>query len=700
MQQTLHSQPAAQQNLRSCISRLSVHALVPPPIDARAILQRADEVHTALRMLADAQTSTLVIAGDPGAGKSTLAALVYRQLQAVATTGKSPWQYFAWLTLGPNATLPDCLSALLASISALGLLPINRNEFYLLKPEQQIAVLYEALRRPQGGALIVLDQFEELLDSEKLEGLAGRGAIMQFLMMLQHDLGASRVILTSIRSPYQAQEGARTRSYLVSRVSLPEGVALLQQRGISGSPQELSLVWQRCAGHAYALVLFVALSSLSGYSLSYLLNSPDCLPLWNGDVTLNIIHAISTFLNPIQRAILRALCLFSEPVPLDGIITATTGDGTTVDTLAFERELQTLARLSLVQLLPQEYTGSQPQYSLHALLRQYFLEHYIDGNDRHPSGKLALGVTNEPNAMNVSSEAREIALAAGHMRVASYYTRVAQQTCPPREARASMQDVEPMLAVIAHLCLGWHWQEACDMLFGEGLHESLLRWGAWNTLIRLYSDMAPPKGKVSRYDEGMIFSQLGMLYGRLADYAQSEACYARAFAIQRELHDIHGQKMALISQGEIFSSMGDLRRAKANYEQAQQLNQQQPDPEVECTLLHSLGQLALAEKNYAVALMNYLQALQLALQNEDKQSQGQILTSMGMLLYEQKRLPEALALLIYALQLRVAARDATLSSLASFLASLEQNMGVEPFARLRQEAMKVQGKVLGDLGVG
>src|SRR5260221_9145005 len=116
-------------------------------------------------------------------------------------------------------------------------------DFFMRKAEQQVELLRQALCRPQESAFVVLDQFEELLDAETSQGLVGRGAIPLFLDMLQSDLGASRVLLTCRNSPYNTQndEHARVRSYLVSRISLPEGVALLQQRGVKGAPQELSL---------------------------------------------------------------------------------------------------------------------------------------------------------------------------------------------------------------------------------------------------------------------------------------------------------------------------------------------------------------------------------------------------------------------------------------------------------------------------
>jgi len=325
------------------------------------------------------------------------------------------------------------------------------------KSEEQIGLLRQVLCRPQESAFVVLDQFEELLDVEGPQGVVGRGAIHLFLDMLQMDLGGSRVVLTCRRSPFNTQNGdnARVRTNLVSRISIPEGVALLQQRGVQGTPEELSLIWQRCAGHVFGLVLFSVLRALSGFSLSYLLNSPDYAPMWNGDVTFNLIGTVYNFLNPIQRTLLRTLCLFSEPVAAESVVIATTGQDTTaVDIAAFERELGVLTGMALTQQF--SYGNGRSSYFLHPLLRQYVKDHYLEGNDRHPSGDLtiALGVTDEPNPFAGNPEAREVALAAGHIRVAAYYSHLAKRYCPPSQKRQGPQDVDPLLAIAQHLCLG------------------------------------------------------------------------------------------------------------------------------------------------------------------------------------------------------------------------------------------------------
>ncbi len=73
------------------IFRFSIHSKVPPLTDPRIVLQRADEVSAAFRMLSDAQTSTLVLTGDAGVGKSTLAALLYRRGERLGQVTGQGW---------------------------------------------------------------------------------------------------------------------------------------------------------------------------------------------------------------------------------------------------------------------------------------------------------------------------------------------------------------------------------------------------------------------------------------------------------------------------------------------------------------------------------------------------------------------------------------------------------------------------------
>ena len=168
--------------------------------------------------------------------------------------------------------------------------------------------------------------------------------------------------------------------------------------------------------------------------------------------------------------------------------------------------------------------------------------------------------------------------------------------------------------------------------------------------------------------------------------------------MQREMNDLHGQAITLINQGELLRSADHTQAARANFEQASQILAQKPDMHLQSVLLHNMGLLAQNEKEYALAHQNYLQSLKMARNLDEPYNQGMILTNMGMLFFEQGRLPESLALLQYAWQVRQKAQDPTVDVLVRFLDSLEQKMGPEAFARLRQEAQLKQGELLSGSG--
>jgi len=517
--------------------------------------------------------------------------------------------------------------------------------------------------------------------------------------MLQQDIGLSRLLLTAYRSPYEPRTvpESRVRTYLISRISVPEGLALLQQRGIQGAHEELSLIWQRCAGHVFALVLFSALVKLSGLSLSYLLNSPDCQPLWNGEVTKNLIATVYHHLNPIERTLMRTLCLFDERVPAQGLFTAIIGENPTANLSLFEQELDMLTQLALVQ--QGENRQEQLSYSLHPLFRTYVLEHYLEGSGLHPDRQEAtsLGVTGSLALLTNSAEAREVALAAGHMRVASYYQQLAEEYHVPREQRESVQDVEFLLTMVRHLCLGWHWQQACDHILAEGIYENVVQWGAWNTLIGLYLGMLPPNGVLTRHDEGLICNHLGLLYDRLGNIRESWTYYERALAVQRKINDTHGIAMTLTNEGELYRNRQEWQLARTNFEQARELNRVLRDPLLESVLLHNLGLLHHAAKDYAKALSYYQDALRVAQILDEHYNEGMILNNVGLLFFEKGFYPESVALLFATLKMRQSLQYVTVHFIEQFLTTLEDRMELSDFARLRQAAREVEAQVLSRL---
>lgn len=667
----------------------------PPVLDLRLTLPRQDEVHEIVSLLSDEHTHTVLLSGNAGAGKSTLAALVFDQFQSHMLEGLPEFRHYIWVRPGPRATWPDVISALLNALQGAGTGPLQRAN---LSQQSMIQRLYEQLRLPDQGALIVLDQCEELFDraiearnqdSPYTVGV-GLSSAVRFLEMLQQDLGRTRFLLTCTRSPFGSDYSSLpgVREYAVGGLTIVDSLHLLQQRGVLGLQQDLSTLWQRCAGHIYTMLVFCTLKSLSGLSLHYLLHSPMYQVLWEGNILQNLLETTFGFLNPIQTALLRTLCLFREAPPVSGIVHVATGDRVRLDTdlQDFEQEAHNLTLLGLIEQLKRH--DGQDGYLLHSLLAHYLHTHYLESELRRPSGFLAssLGVINQPGEIKATIEARQNALAAGHTHVANYYWYMAQQICPPRQQRTSPNDITPLLAMLEHLCLGRHWQTAYDQLCALSLDEDLLRWEIWHTLIRLYEMLLPPIGSLIRRDEGLVCSALAMVYSRLGEFEQSRTYYTSALAIQRDMHDRQSEALTLTNQGEFLRTLGDLEQARRNFELALTLIHPQSNAELACVLTHNMALLTQHQHDYQQSLRYFLQALQLARQSQDQEREGAILTNLGLCLCEQQRYQEGLALLLPALQMRHARSDPRTGSLISFLNKLEQRMGKATFTALRQAA--------------
>lgn len=663
----------------------------PPVTGPATIMQRADEVSALQRLLSETQTSVVTLIGYPGAGKSTLAALLYQRLQLAAQSSLHVPKHLVWLRIGPSSTLSDVIAAILSSIHGL-----HDPAFFLQTAEQQIDALIHTLSRPQDSALVVLDAFDRFLHPETNARLAERGAISLFLERLQTNLGGSRLLLICNRSPYNLQNTpeSRARSYLVSRINIPEGVALLQRRGVQGSYEDLSLVWQRCAGHAYSLVLFSTLHKLRRFPLSFFLHSPECHYLWNGEVMSQLVAAVYRSLNPGQHTLMRIVSIFDEPVPVEAMVAIVAAEQKTFDLVAQQKELSTLLQLALVRQTLNRH--NVPCYWLHPLLQQYSIDHYLSGFAQQQERiSTTLGVSGPLTPITPDEETEHVALAATHMHAAEYYQQLTAEQYVAREKRTRVQDIEPILSTIRHLCLGWHWQQAYDLLLREGLYESMTTWGAWNTLINIYNSMLPPTGMLTRRDEALVYNHLGLLYERLGKHQRSYTYYEQALALQRKIGDIHGEATSLTNQGELFRILDARERARTNFEQVRQLNKTLQDTQVEIVAQHNLGLLYYAEKNYAPALRCYQDALQLA--EREHYNTSTILTNIGVLLFEQGYQTEALAIMLYALKAHEHLQYSTIDFIKSFTETLKNTQGPQVFARMGQAALGMQERLLARL---
>ncbi len=77
----------------------SLDTTSPPSTDMATIMQRADEVNALQRILSEATTRVVTLTGYPGAGKATLAALLYQRWQLAAQAAMPAPKHLVWLRI-------------------------------------------------------------------------------------------------------------------------------------------------------------------------------------------------------------------------------------------------------------------------------------------------------------------------------------------------------------------------------------------------------------------------------------------------------------------------------------------------------------------------------------------------------------------------------------------------------------------------
>jgi hypothetical protein len=130
-----------------------------PPTNSKTIQQREKIVRDVYAKLTQPDVTGIVLTGISGAGKSTLAALVrdYAELQRLAGSGLFAVEPL-WLTIDHAVTFVDLAFTLFEAMSK------STQDFTLLPPLQQAVMLFNVLGTANKTRLVILDQFENLLD--------------------------------------------------------------------------------------------------------------------------------------------------------------------------------------------------------------------------------------------------------------------------------------------------------------------------------------------------------------------------------------------------------------------------------------------------------------------------------------------------------------------------------------------------------
>src|SRR6266568_1286297 len=580
----------------------------PPPTDSRTIQQREQMVKEVYAALTQPDITAIALTGIGGVGKSTLAALIHRYAEEQRRAGSGPFTASAlWLRIDPTITMTDLAGTL---FEALGKPMLDLGD---LTPQNLAVALFNALNATEDARLVVLDQFENLLDAQTGYALADHAGVGEWLDALNSQPCRCRVLLTSRLWPQGTREYPPTymQEYHVKGMEIAEGIELLRKQGVGteATEAELRTAVEHCSGHAFALTLLASfLRRNRSLSLAVLVSNPTYARLWTGDIARNLLDSMYTQqLNEMQRKLLLAFSIYREPVLLD-------------------------AALALVDATADvpggpEVLGSQVLPALDALLRQHLLQ--APGEGRYQLHTIVADYARSRFGIR-SGEVGTQTLQAAHDRAARYYLQQAAVNCPTRSQRRRVSDVQLLIEATWQLCLAERWQEAYELMEQENIFGSLRHWGGNAILLELYELLfplerwRPSQGRMSR-----IYNHLGEIYRALGQMEPAQQHLERALRLCRERGDRKGEGWALNGLGRIYSILGQRERAREYFEQALSICREIGDRGKEATTLNNLGEVFSALGHREQAKKYYEEALSLHREIGDRGKEATTLNNLG-----------------------------------------------------------------------
>ncbi len=573
---------------------------VPPPTDPRTIQQREKVVKEIYAKLIQSDITAVVLTGIAGVGKSTLAALIYRYAEEQRRAGRGPLTAEAtWLNVDAAVTFADLAGNLFEVLGK----PLP--DFANLSLQHQAMALCNVLNTADQPRLVILDQFENLLDWQTGHAVADRPGVSEWIDAINSQQCTCRVLLTSRLWPQGSREYPPTymQEYFVKGLEVAEGIELLQKLRIDAAETELHSVVEHCQGHAFALTLLASLLRNRNLSLAAFFRDPIYAHVWTGNVARNLLDYIyKQQLNEEQRKLLLAFSIYRKPVHLSAALAL-------LDFKAGE-EAQAQMHAALDALLNQHLLQAwgEGRYQLHNIIADYARSHFVEGNE----------------------QANREALRTANVRAAQHYIEYAATNCPPRGKRRRTGDVEPLVEATWQLCQAGQWREAYTLMEQEGIFATLKRSGGNAILLELYLLLFPlNKWQPERAQEAHIYNNLGVAYRVLGRMEQAREYLEKALEIYRQDGNHTGEGRVLNDLGRVFADLGNKEKACGDYEEALRIYQEQGDSLGEGSALKNLGWVYISMGQNKQAQQYYEQALGVFREQGDRLGEGATLNNLG-----------------------------------------------------------------------
>lgn len=423
----------------------------PFSVNSETTLKREEVVKEIYKLLVEGETSAVVLTGIVGIGKSYLANLLYQEVEYQRHHSKKDFiSETIWLKFTPDV-ISDSSSFTIADLARKLCRDLPTN-FDGSSPWDQASQLFELLNKSK-KRLVVLDQFDVLLDWQTGQVLDKCRGIDRFLDELHNQPCHCRFLLTSCLYPQGTNVpfSNHVKEYQVKDLKGTEGITLLRKLIIEASEEDLRKAVEQCDGHPFALSLLANLWHHDPMQSSTAFFTEPNTQRWREEIADKCLRNMDKRLNTIQQKLLRAFSVYREPVPKE----ATQGitDRAEVPDDQVPRALEVL----LAQHLLRPKREGEGYYQPYTIVAGYARDHFSSiGKDEQ---------TNE----NDKQENRT-ALHAAHAKAALYYKNIVL----PRERRLYKKDVHPLIEAAWHECQAGRKQEAYDLIKDENILEHLL----------------------------------------------------------------------------------------------------------------------------------------------------------------------------------------------------------------------------------
>ena len=521
--------PASSSTAPSSPNVLTLRAL-PLPADSQSIQQRETVVKDIYALLLEPHTSAVVLTGIGGIGKSTLASLVLNHAERERRAGRGLFRSEPiLLRINENTLFPELATNIFAAVGkpAPGLSS--------LPPQNQAYAVFNALNTADTAEtprLIILDQFENLLDPQTGRALTVQTGVGELLDALNSQSCACRVLLTSRPRPHGTRDDAFTslRLYRVGGLDSAEGIALLRSQGVIGTEEELREAVQRCGGHALSLTFLSTLLQTYQVSLATLLHESSYAQLWEGRIAENLLDRIFTGLSEPSRQLLCAFSVYREDVAIDAALAI-------IPSTTKAQALTTLGSLLGQYLIQAQATKGH--YVLHPIVATYAHHHFVVNDEA----------------------ANRQAKQAAHAKAAQYYLHVAATSCPPDDKRRRISDVQPFIEAVWQLAQAGQFQEAYELMERESLFSNLSLWGGNAPLRELCHLLLSEDWQCTQQQRARIYSYIASTSGMLGQKQEALQYYQQALGITREVGDRGGEGATLNNLGLAYNALGQKQEA-------------------------------------------------------------------------------------------------------------------------------------------